>query len=98
MNEKRVESCGDFVYVAVIMVTIRLTRKGMKKAPIYRVVVADSRCRRDGRFIENVGFFDPKDVKGLGTLKKDRIDYWISKGAQPSDAVRRLINRVAKAS
>ncbi|MCB1198070.1 MAG: 30S ribosomal protein S16 [Bdellovibrionota bacterium] len=80
------------------MVTIRLTRKGMKKAPMYRVVVADSRARRDGRFIENVGVYNPKDPKAIGTLKKDRIDYWISKGAKPSDAVRTLINRVAKAS
>ncbi|MCB0271589.1 MAG: 30S ribosomal protein S16 [Bdellovibrionales bacterium] len=79
------------------MVTIRLTRKGMKKAPQYRVVVADSRYKRDGRYLENVGFFDPKEPKALGNLKKDRIEFWLSKGAQPSETVRKLINRMAKA-
>jgi len=78
------------------MVTIRLTRTGMKKAPNYRVVVADSRSRRDGRFIENVGFYDPKSPHALGTLKRDRIDYWVSQGAQMSEAVHKLVNRVAK--
>jgi small subunit ribosomal protein S16 len=78
------------------MVTIRLTRKGMKKAPMYRVVVADSRSRRDGRYLENVGYFDPKHPNAVGEVKKDRIDHWISKGAQPSDAVKRLLLRIAK--
>lgn len=78
------------------MVTIRFTRKGMKKAPMYRVVVTDSRSRRDGRYIENVGFYDPKDPKAVGTIQKDRIDYWVSKGAKPSEAVKNLISRIAK--
>lgn len=75
------------------MVKIRLTRLGAKKKPFYRVVAADSRSPRDGRFIEQLGYYDPmKDPFDL-KLKLDRIEYWLSVGAQPTDTVNRLIER-----
>jgi small subunit ribosomal protein S16 len=75
------------------MVIIRLARGGAKKTPFYSVVVADSRNRRDGRFIERVGFYNPlakEGVEGL-RLNSERISYWQSKGAQLSDCVARLV-------
>lgn len=80
------------------MVIIRLARGGAKKRPFYSVVVADSRNRRDGRFIERVGFYDPlakDDVEGL-RLDGARIKYWQSTGAQLSDCVARLVKQEAK--
>ena len=78
------------------MVRLRLTRMGAKKRPFYRVVAADSRSPRDGRFIERLGHYDPtKDPFDL-KLNLERVDYWISKGAQPSDTVRRLIDKARK--
>lgn len=75
------------------MVRIRLTRLGAKKRPFYRVVVADSRSPRDGRFIEQVGYYDPmKDPFDL-KLELDRIDHWVGQGARPSETVSRLINK-----
>jgi small subunit ribosomal protein S16 len=71
------------------MVKIRLSRKGKKKVPFYRIVVIDSKKARDGKFIERVGHYDPRS-KEL-TLKRDRIEYWISKGAQPTNTVAKLI-------
>ncbi|MGB3340371.1 MAG: 30S ribosomal protein S16 [bacterium] len=71
------------------MVKIRLTRKGKKKVPFYRIVVIDSKKARDGKFIERVGHYDPRS-KELN-LKRDRIEYWISKGAQPTNTVAKLI-------
>jgi small subunit ribosomal protein S16 len=71
------------------MVKIRLTRKGKKKVPFYRIVVIDSKKARDGKFIERVGHYDPRN-KEL-SLKRDRIEYWISKGAQPTNTVAKLI-------
>lgn len=71
------------------MVKIRLTRYGKKGVPFYRIVVLDSRKARDANYIENVGHYDPRS-KEL-TLKRDRIEYWISKGAQPTNTVARLI-------
>lgn len=75
------------------MVTIRLTRGGAKKRPFYHVVVTDSRSARDGRYIERLGFFNPMAVSHEETLRLDaeRVKYWISKGAQPSDRVAYLI-------
>jgi len=73
------------------MVKIRLTRKGRKKVPFYRVVVVDSRKARDGDFIENVGHYDPRHKELI--LNRDRIEYWISKGAQPTNTVAKLIAR-----
>lgn len=73
------------------MVRIRLRRVGAKKQPSYRIVVADSEAARDGRFIENIGFFNPRTEPETIDLKEDRALYWLSVGAQPSDAVRRLL-------
>ncbi|PCJ14571.1 MAG: 30S ribosomal protein S16 [Gammaproteobacteria bacterium] len=75
------------------MVTIRLSRGGAKKRPFYHVVVADSRRARDGRSIERVGLFNPmaKGQEERLRLDSDRIDYWMSQGAQPSERVAQLI-------
>ncbi|MFC3093292.1 30S ribosomal protein S16 [Alteromonas sediminis] len=75
------------------MVTIRLQRGGAKKRPFYQVVVADSRRSRDGRFIENVGFFNPTAQGNAERLRLDleRVEYWVSKGAGLSDRVSRLV-------
>jgi small subunit ribosomal protein S16 len=73
------------------MVKIRLRRIGAKKQPSYRVVVADSRSPRDGRFIEVVGFYNPRTEPETVTIKEDRALYWLSVGAQPTEAVARLL-------
>ncbi|MEZ4705378.1 MAG: 30S ribosomal protein S16 [Bdellovibrionota bacterium] len=78
------------------MVTIRLSRHGMKKVPLYKVVVADSRSGRDGRVIEYLGNYDPKHPEALGTVKQDRVTYWISQGAKPSLAVDKMLKRASK--
>jgi small subunit ribosomal protein S16 len=77
------------------MVTIRLSRGGAKKAPFYHIVVTDSRNRRDGRYIERLGFYNPV---AQGTVEKlrlnlERVDHWISKGAQTSDTAASLIQQ-----
>ena len=74
-------------------VSIRLRREGAKNRPYYKVVVADSRSPRDGKFIELIGTYDPKKPEHNSTLKLDRIDHWIALGAQPSDTVRSLIKK-----
>lgn len=74
-------------------VSIRLRREGAKNRPYYKVVVADSRSPRDGKFIELVGTYDPKKPDHNSTLKLDRMDHWIARGAQPSDTVRSLIKK-----
>jgi len=78
------------------MVRIRLTRKGSKKKPFYRVVAADQRAPRDGRFIEQLGYYDPMKEPFLIKLDLERVDYWLSKGAQPSETAGRLIERYRK--
>lgn len=78
-------------------VRIRLARQGAKKAPFYRVVVANSRSSRDGRFIEHIGVYDPTRSPAEVRFKMDRVDYWLSQGAQPSDTVGQLINGVRRA-
>ncbi len=72
------------------MVKIRMTRCGRKNTPYYRIAVFDARTRRDGPYIERIGSYNPrlKDTKKRFSIKKDRLAYWLSKGAQPSDAVR----------
>src|SRR2546430_5804499 len=75
-------------------VAIRLRREGALNRPYFKVVVTDSRSPRDGKFIEIVGTYDPKKVGQNSTLKLDRIEHWISKGAQPSDTVRSLIKKI----
>jgi small subunit ribosomal protein S16 len=75
---------------------IRLARVGSKKNPIYRVVVADSRSPRDGRFIEIVGQYNPQTDPSTIVLDRTKIDDWISKGAQPTDSVRRLLKTTSE--
>jgi len=77
-------------------VSIRLRREGAKNRPYYKVVVADSRSPRDGKFIEIIGTYDPKKPGHNSTLKLDRAEYWMSKGAQASDTVRSLIKKNKK--
>ena len=72
-------------------VRVRLTRVGSKKNPIWRVVVADQRSPRDGRFIETVGQYNPQTQPSTIVLKEDRIREWLSKGAQPTAQVRKLL-------
>ena len=74
-------------------VVIRLRREGALNRPYFKVVVADKRSPRDGKFIEIVGTYDPKKRGNNSTLKLERVEYWISKGAQPSDTVRSLIKK-----
>ncbi|MDC3142680.1 30S ribosomal protein S16 [Candidatus Pelagibacter sp.] len=76
------------------MLKLRLSRGGTKKRPVYKVVVADSRFARDGRFIEKVGFFNPllpKDKKERVGLEAERIKYWLDQGAQPTTRVARIL-------
>lgn len=82
------------------MVVIRLSRGGSKGAPFYNIVVSDSRNRRDGRFIERVGFYNPTAAEGQEGLRLngERIAYWRSNGAQLSDCVARLVKQAAKAA
>ena len=74
-------------------VKIRLKRMGAKKAPYYRIVVADSRSKRDGRFIEQVGTYDPTKNPAVITVKEDAVLSWLEKGAQPSDTVRSILSK-----
>jgi small subunit ribosomal protein S16 len=74
------------------MVRIRLRRVGAKRQPSYRIVVADSRSPRDGRYIEKIGFYNPRTEPATMELDEARALYWLSKGAQPSDAVVRILN------
>ena len=76
------------------MVKIRLRRVGAKKAPYYRIVVADSRSPRDGRFIEEVGTYDPMADGEKLKVNMERVQYWVSTGAQPTDTVRGLLKKV----
>lgn len=81
------------------MVTIRLARGGCKKRPFYNIVVKDSRAKRDGRFIERLGFFNPLAQGNEERLRLDneRVEYWISQGAQTSERVAGLIKSAASA-
>ncbi len=72
-------------------VKIRLRRMGAKKAPFYRVVVADSRYPRDGRFIEEIGYYDPNKEPAEVKIDADKAKQWIANGAQPTDTVKRLL-------
>jgi small subunit ribosomal protein S16 len=77
------------------MVVIRMARGGAKNRPFYNIVVADSRMPRDGRFIERIGFYNPKAASSEQKfrLALDRVAHWVGQGAQPSDAVKKLIKR-----
>ena len=78
------------------MLSIRLRRAGATKKPHYRVVVADSREPRDGRFVEVLGHYDPRKDPAVVKIDAERTEYWIGKGAQPSDTVRSLLKQQAK--
>ena len=75
------------------MVAIRLRRAGSKKRPYFRIVVTDSRAARDSSFVEILGHYNPRTRPALVDVQRERVDYWIGKGAQPSDSVRTLIKR-----
>ena len=75
------------------MVTIRLTRVGAKKRPFFRVVVCEGRSPRDGAFVESLGFYNPRTSPETLTLNRDRLTYWLKKGAQPSNTLRTLVDR-----
>jgi small subunit ribosomal protein S16 len=77
--------------VNLLSVKIRLARHGAKKAPFYRVVVADGRARRDGRFIEVVGRYNPRTNPSTVEVDVEKVDAWIAKGAQPTEAVAKLV-------
>jgi small subunit ribosomal protein S16 len=80
------------------MVSIRLSRGGAKKRPFYHIVVTDQRNRRDGRYIERLGYFNPIAADGKDQIRIDlsRIDYWVGQGAQPSDRVKSLLKGYKK--
>jgi len=80
------------------MITIRLSRGGAKKRPFYQIVVADERVKRDGRYIERVGFFNPVATGGEVRLRlnRERVDHWIGRGAKPSDRVAQLLKQKAE--
>ena len=75
------------------MLRIRLSRTGAKKQPSYRIVVADSEMKRDGRYVERIGYYNPRIEPLQYKIDEDRALYWLSVGAQPSDAVRRLLDK-----
>ena len=75
------------------MLSIRLTRRGAKKKPFYRIIVTETRSKRDGRFLENVGHYDPCRNPAEVKIDRERVEYWIARGAQPSETVRSLIKR-----
>jgi small subunit ribosomal protein S16 len=75
------------------MVTIRLTRVGAKKRPFFRVVVVEGRTARDGAFVESLGFYNPRTSPETLNLNRERLNYWLEKGAQPSDTIRTLVDR-----
>ena len=73
------------------MVRIRLARGGAKKKPYYRIVVADQRCKRDGRYLERIGFYNPMVKENRIEIDAERIKHWLSVGAHPSDRVGKLM-------
>ena len=75
------------------MVKIRLRRMGAKKAPFYRIVVADSRYARDGRFIEEIGYYNPAAEPVVFKVDADKVQKWMATGAQPTDTVRALLKK-----
>jgi small subunit ribosomal protein S16 len=90
----------DYPHKEYIMVVIRLSRGGAKARPFYNIVVADKRTRRDGKFIERIGFYNPIAASGEEGLRiaADRLTYWKSVGAQASPTVERLVAQAAKAA
>jgi small subunit ribosomal protein S16 len=80
-----------------VPVRIRLRRVGTKNVPIYRIVVADGRSPRDGRFLENIGTYDPRKATDNFQVDVERAKFWIGKGAQPSDTVRSILKKAERA-
>ena len=80
------------------MVVIRLRREGTKNTPYYKVVVADQRSPRDGKFIEIIGNYDPRKTGLNANIDLARVDYWVGTGAQPSDTVKSLVKQVRRAA
>ncbi len=78
------------------MVKIRLQRQGKKKAPFYHIVVADSKCPRDGKIIEQIGTYDPMTDPGTIVLDNEKVEKWIKNGAKPTDTVKDLIEKAKK--
>jgi small subunit ribosomal protein S16 len=76
------------------MLAIRLRRTGSKKRPYFRIVVTDSRTARDSSFVEVLGFYNPRTKPETLEIKRDRLDYWLKTGAQPSDTIRTLVARM----
>jgi len=74
-----------------LAVRLRLARYGSKKKPFYRVVATDSRAPRDGRFIEILGYYDPRKEPSLVKIDRERVTYWLSQGAKPSETVDKLL-------
>jgi small subunit ribosomal protein S16 len=83
--------------ISVMALKIRLTRVGAVHQPHYRVVVAEARSRRDGDPVEVIGTYDPRTKGQQVNLKLDRVDYWLSKGAKPSDTLHAIIKRARRA-
>ena len=77
------------------MVKIRLRRMGAKKAPFYRVVVADSRFARDGSFVEEIGYYDPTKEPSVVKIDAEKAKQWLDNGAQPTDTVREILKKAA---
>ncbi len=80
------------------MVKIRLARGGAKKRPYYRIVVADQRKKRDGRYLEHIGFYNPMVTENRFQIDNERAQYWISVGAQPTERVRKLMKKAEEAA
>ena len=80
------------------MVKLRLARFGAKKNPFYRIVAMDSQGKRDGRYIEQLGTYDPKQNPPAVTLNAERVQHWLSVGAQPTEAVDRMIKKIGTAA
>jgi small subunit ribosomal protein S16 len=76
------------------LLTIRLTRMGSKKKPAYRIVVIEKAAARDGRYLEVLGHYNPKPATPLLQMNKDRYQYWVDKGAQPSATVRSFVSKI----
>jgi small subunit ribosomal protein S16 len=75
------------------MLSIRMRRTGSKKRPFFRVVVSEARSKKEGQYIEVLGFYNPRTKPAVVEINKERITYWISKGARPSDSVRTLLSK-----
>ena len=78
------------------MVKIRLQREGKKKAPFYHIVVADSKCPRDGKIIEQIGTYDPMTEPSTIVLDNAKVEQWIKNGAKPTETVKKLIEKASK--